>query len=185
MHVVGSHKKPPTVLSSPTADPGRRRAILVRVRRLVGIGLVALLVAAGVVALVQPRHAAERPPGRQLDPAARAGEGEAAEEQAREEIERYVEEHRGTRAAAAAEAPYPSKNTDGEAGSGGRAVAYRAGGVTVTAPEVTAQAPDALLFRTGFGSWSRRSGSPRRARSTWRRATATSTRGSPARRTTV
>ncbi|HEV2814149.1 MAG TPA: sialidase family protein [Solirubrobacteraceae bacterium] len=51
------------------------------------------------------------------------------------------------------QAPYESANTDGEAGSGGRAVAYRSGGRRVETPEAVAAAPEARLWRTGFGSW--------------------------------
>src|SRR4051812_36426254 len=46
---------------------------------------------------------------------------------------------------------YESKNTDGRAGSGATAFAYRAGGVRVTDPGV--QLPDARLWRTGHGGW--------------------------------
>ena len=49
--------------------------------------------------------------------------------------------------------PYDSKNTDGQAGSGGRAVAHRSGGRVVDTPEVVAAAPEARLWRTGYGSW--------------------------------
>ena len=51
------------------------------------------------------------------------------------------------------EPPYESRNTDGTAGAGGRAVAYRSGGRVVNTPEVVAAAPQARLWRTGFGSW--------------------------------
>src|SRR4051812_20251183 len=45
---------------------------------------------------------------------------------------------------------YPGANPDdGQSGSGGRAVAYRAGGRRVTAED----APDARLFHTGYGAW--------------------------------
>jgi hypothetical protein len=43
---------------------------------------------------------------------------------------------------------YDSTNTDGQAGSGGRAVAYRPGGRATGA-----RGPDARLFRTGYGGW--------------------------------
>jgi hypothetical protein len=42
---------------------------------------------------------------------------------------------------------YDSRNTDGQAGSGGRAVAYRPGGGAI------GRGPDARLFRTGYGGW--------------------------------
>src|SRR4051812_17478645 len=46
--------------------------------------------------------------------------------------------------------PYPGSNdADGQAGSGAVAAAYRAGGRRVDAPD----APDARLFRTGYGAW--------------------------------
>lgn len=51
------------------------------------------------------------------------------------------------------EPPYESRNTDGTAGAGGRAVAYRAGGRSVTDRDVVAAAPSARLWRSGFGSW--------------------------------
>jgi hypothetical protein len=47
---------------------------------------------------------------------------------------------------------YDSHNTDGQAGSGGRAIAYQAGG-RVIRDAVAGAAPDALLWRTGYGSW--------------------------------
>lgn len=49
--------------------------------------------------------------------------------------------------------PYASRNGDGTAGSGVRAVAYRSGGRAVSDPGVLAAAPAARLWRTGFGSW--------------------------------
>ena len=49
--------------------------------------------------------------------------------------------------------PYDSRNTDGQAGSGPAGVAYRAGGKPVTDPRLRAQTPDALIWRTGYGSW--------------------------------
>jgi hypothetical protein len=51
------------------------------------------------------------------------------------------------------QAPYDSQNTDGQAGSGGRAVAYRSGGRVDDSPQARALAPEARLWRTGFGSW--------------------------------
>jgi hypothetical protein len=48
---------------------------------------------------------------------------------------------------------YESRNTDGQAGSGPRGFVYRPDGGKVTDPKLLAQAPDALLWRTGFGSW--------------------------------
>lgn len=48
---------------------------------------------------------------------------------------------------------YDSKNTDGQAGSGPVGFVYRAGGAKVTEPKLLAQAPDALLWRSGYGSW--------------------------------
>jgi hypothetical protein len=49
---------------------------------------------------------------------------------------------------------YPTSNPDdGEAGSGPRATAYHAGGRRVTDEAVTARAPDARLFHTGYGGW--------------------------------
>jgi hypothetical protein len=60
----------------------------------------------------------------------------------------------GTLVAATVGPPlYAGKNTDGRLGAGGRAVTYRAGGVQVSDPQLTALAPEARLFRTGFGSW--------------------------------
>ena len=47
---------------------------------------------------------------------------------------------------------YDSKNTDGQAGSGARGVVYHASGKPVDAG-AAALAPDALLWRTGYGSW--------------------------------
>jgi hypothetical protein len=44
---------------------------------------------------------------------------------------------------------YESKNTDGQAGSGPRGVAYKAGGRVLAG--VTG--PDGLIWRTGYGSW--------------------------------
>ena len=41
----------------------------------------------------------------------------------------------------------------GQAESGGRAVAHRAGGIEVTSPLAKRQAPDARVYRTGFGTW--------------------------------
>ena len=52
-----------------------------------------------------------------------------------------------------AQAPYPSKNFDGKAGAGGKAVAYRSDGRLVTTPEAVAAAPETRLWRTGYGSW--------------------------------
>lgn len=46
---------------------------------------------------------------------------------------------------------YDSKNTDGRAGSGATAFAYRAGGVRVADPGV--KLPEARLWRTGHGGW--------------------------------
>lgn len=55
---------------------------------------------------------------------------------------------------ALAEPPFPeSKNTDGQAGSGGRAVAYRAGGREEPSATARELAPEALFWRTGYGSW--------------------------------
>jgi hypothetical protein len=51
------------------------------------------------------------------------------------------------------QAPYESQNSDGQAGSGGRAVAYRAGGRVDDSAEAKSLAPEARLWRTGFGSW--------------------------------
>ena len=51
------------------------------------------------------------------------------------------------------QAPYDSQNSDGQAGSGGRAVAYRAGGRIDDSAEARSLAPEARLWRTGFGSW--------------------------------
>ena len=48
---------------------------------------------------------------------------------------------------------YTVKNSDGQAGSGGRAIAYHAGRRVVTDAAVTAAAPDARLWHTGFGGW--------------------------------
>jgi len=48
-----------------------------------------------------------------------------------------------------AEPPYPSKNTDGQAGSGPRGFVYTAGGKLLEGRT----GPDALLWRTGYGSW--------------------------------
>lgn len=50
-------------------------------------------------------------------------------------------------------APYPSQNTDGKANSGARAVAYRSGGRVDESPAAVTLAPEARLWRTGFGSW--------------------------------
>jgi len=110
-------------------------------------GVLAVIVLAAVV-LTGGRDQGE-PSGHLFDLAGQEQGGEEAEEAAREQIARYVETHPRARAAAAAEPQYPSKNTDGEAGSGGTAVAYRANGRRVDA----SGAPDARLFRTGFGSW--------------------------------
>ncbi|HEX8085562.1 MAG TPA: sialidase family protein [Solirubrobacteraceae bacterium] len=49
--------------------------------------------------------------------------------------------------------PYDSKNTDGQAGSGGRAVAYRSGGRVDESAEARSLAPESRLWRTGYGSW--------------------------------
>jgi hypothetical protein len=49
--------------------------------------------------------------------------------------------------------PYASKNTDGKAGAGGRAVAYRSGGRIDESAEAKSLAPEARLWRTGYGSW--------------------------------
>jgi hypothetical protein len=51
------------------------------------------------------------------------------------------------------EPPYDSKNTDGQAGSGGRAVAFRTGAGVDESPAAVAEAPEARLWRTGYGSW--------------------------------
>ncbi len=51
------------------------------------------------------------------------------------------------------QAPYDSQNTDGQAGSGGRAVAYRSGGRVDDSAAAKSLAPEARLWRTGFGSW--------------------------------
>jgi hypothetical protein len=51
------------------------------------------------------------------------------------------------------EPPYPSRNSDGVSGSGGKAVAYRTGARRVDTPDVVAAAPESRLWRTGFGSW--------------------------------
>jgi hypothetical protein len=48
---------------------------------------------------------------------------------------------------------YAGTNTDGRAGSGATAVAYRPGGAMVSDPIVASQAPQARLWRTGFGGW--------------------------------
>ncbi len=48
---------------------------------------------------------------------------------------------------------YDSKNTDGQAGSGPAGVVYRAGGKPVTEANLRKPIPDALLWRTGYGSW--------------------------------
>lgn len=48
---------------------------------------------------------------------------------------------------------YTSKNTDGQEGSGSRAVVYRSGGRAITDAAITDQAPDPRLFRTGYGAW--------------------------------
>jgi hypothetical protein len=48
---------------------------------------------------------------------------------------------------------YPSKNTDGQAGSGGRATVFKAGGRLISDAAQVARAPEALLWRTGYGSW--------------------------------
>ena len=48
---------------------------------------------------------------------------------------------------------YDSRNTDGRAGAGGRTVAYRSGGRVLTDERIRARAPEALLWRTGYGSW--------------------------------
>jgi hypothetical protein len=52
-----------------------------------------------------------------------------------------------------ADPPFSSSNTDGRAGSGGRAVGYRSGGRVDASRIVAAAAPEARLWRTGFGSW--------------------------------
>src|SRR3954454_16481568 len=48
---------------------------------------------------------------------------------------------------------YGGKNTDGQAGSGGPAVAFHAGGIAIPASQLAGDLPDARLWRTGFGSW--------------------------------
>ena len=51
------------------------------------------------------------------------------------------------------EPPYDSKNFDGKSGAGGKAVAYRSGAREVTDAAAVAAAPEARLWRTGYGSW--------------------------------
>ena len=89
-----------------------------------------------------------------------AQEHELSEERERDLMLRALRERGGliappdgaTRAMVAP--PYPdSKNTDGQAGSGGRAVAYRAGRREEPSAAARDQAPEALFWRTGFGSW--------------------------------
>src|SRR6185503_5405287 len=48
---------------------------------------------------------------------------------------------------------YDSHNTDGQAGSGGKAAVYRSGGRLVDDAAAVAGAPDAHLWRTGYGGW--------------------------------
>ncbi len=45
------------------------------------------------------------------------------------------------------------ENTNGQGDSGGRAVAYHAGGKIITDSSITSKAPDARLFHTGYGGW--------------------------------
>ncbi|MGH2730199.1 MAG: sialidase family protein, partial [Actinomycetota bacterium] len=45
------------------------------------------------------------------------------------------------------------RNGDGQWHSGGRAVAHRAGGVEITDPTVTSQAPDGRFYRLGINGW--------------------------------
>ena len=45
------------------------------------------------------------------------------------------------------------KNGDGQWHSGGRAVAHHAGGVKITDPAVTSQAPDGRFYRVGINGW--------------------------------
>ena len=45
------------------------------------------------------------------------------------------------------------KNGDGQWHSGGRAVAHQAGGVEITDPSVTSQAPDGRFYRLGINGW--------------------------------
>jgi hypothetical protein len=70
-----------------------------------------------------------------------------------EREEALMESSGATRARVYAEPPYASQNSDGTAGAGGQAVAYRAGQRVVSDPAVVAAAPEARLWRTGFGSW--------------------------------
>ena len=52
------------------------------------------------------------------------------------------------------EPAYPeSRNSDGQAGSGGKAIAYRTGGRPEPSAAARELAPEALFWRTGFGSW--------------------------------
>jgi hypothetical protein len=60
---------------------------------------------------------------------------------------------KGAKGAAGYQRLYDSANTDGRAGSGATANAYRPGGQLVTDPSVMAQLPQARLFRTGYGGW--------------------------------
>src|SRR4051794_8088941 len=114
--------------------------------RLIAVLAGALLIAgvAVAIALLAGGQGEEREKQRVgLDaPREGADQGEAAEE------EEALEQAKG---AAGYPRLYDSMNTDGRAGSGATAFAYRAGGVRVADPGV--KLPEARLWRTGHGGW--------------------------------
>ena len=108
-------------------------------RRTLALTFALLLVAAGLAAWL----------GRPGEAPSAAERHEALEEQE----ERALMAPGGQRGQVYLDAPFDSHNTDGTAGSGTRAVAYRPGGRTEADPALAARAPSARLWRTGFGSW--------------------------------
>ena len=90
--------------------------------------------------------------------------GEAAREAAEHETELVAGEPEGEAEREGELAPsmpantvgpplYSGKNTDGQPGSGGRAIAYNAGGRAIPASSFAGELPDARLFHTGYGGW--------------------------------